>query len=248
MSKYDNYYRRAYSDLEYDDEQILKAALMEGEQVLWKGKPKMLAHLLNSVFSANFPFVMIWVVVDGIMISAFLSVRNHQVLTFAFLFFLVHLMPVWIWIFNIIKAAVQLKYKAYVVTNRRILIKDSSVLFHSVYYTDIGVITVHRGFADRLSGVGDIYVEVYDFGREQIVDIVDYAAVYDVLQKKLYDIRMNPAAQRQHQQPVQPMNFGGQGGGGAWSDFPPADETTQYYVNGVPVTRPRNGNPPYTQR
>ncbi len=51
MSEYDNYYKNAYSELPYDDEQQLKLALMPDERLVWKGKPKKLSHILNCKYS-----------------------------------------------------------------------------------------------------------------------------------------------------------------------------------------------------
>lgn len=190
MSKYDNYYKNAYSELPYDDEQQLKLALMPGEQVLWKGKPKKLAHILNCTFSKMFPFAMLWLCFDGFFIATMAGAGGiGEMLGFIVPFFAIHLMPVWIWLFGVIKAVAKSGYNTYAITDKRILIKSDNVLFNSVYFEDIVNVGAKRSFADKISGVGDIYIELANVGKEAILDIADFREVYDIIQKKVYELR-----------------------------------------------------------
>lgn len=190
MSKYDNYYKNAYSELPYDDEQQLKLALMPDERLVWKGKPKKLAHILNCTFSKMFPLAMIWLCFDGFFISAMAATGGvSEMLGFIVPFFAIHLMPVWIWLFGVIKGVARAGYNTYAVTDKRILIKSDNVLFNSVYFEDVVNVAAKRSFADKISGVGDIYIEVFNVGRESILDIADYREVYDIIQKRVYELR-----------------------------------------------------------
>ena len=61
MSKYNKY-------IQYEEE--LPNPLTEGEQVLWSGKPKKSAFLINNVLTM-LPFALIWLLFDSIFIIAF---------------------------------------------------------------------------------------------------------------------------------------------------------------------------------
>lgn len=246
MSKYDNYYKNAYSELPYDDEQQLKLALMPEEQLIWKGKPKRMAHILNSTFSGIFPFAMIWLCFDGFFIAAITSTGEiGEMLGFIVPFFAIHLMPVWIWLFGVIKGVTKAGYNTYAITDKRILIKSDNVLFNSVYFEDIVNVGSKRSFADKISGVGDIYIELYNVGKETILDIADYREVYDIIQKKVYELRqaghvpgmntnrapMGGSMQNDMQNDVYPDSN--------WQSYPDS-ERTQYMVNGQFVNQDNN--------
>ncbi|MGN0328073.1 MAG: PH domain-containing protein [Lachnospira sp.] len=190
MSKYDNYYRNAYSDLPYDEERQLSIALMPGESVLWKGKSKKLSHVLNSIFSKMFPFAMLWLFFDmGFISMIIISGAVQEGLAFVVLFFAVHLLPVWMWLFGIIKALFKMDYDMYAITDKRILIKSESVLFTSIPFENILNVGIKRNFADKIVGVGDIYIEVYDTGTETILDVADYRPALEIIEEKVYGLR-----------------------------------------------------------
>ena len=255
MSKYDNYYKNAYSDLPYDEEQQLKIALMPEEQVLWKGKPKKLAHVLNSMFSGIFPFAMIWLCFDGFFIAMLVGTGEiSKMFGFIVPFFAIHLMPVWIWLFGVIKAVAKADYNTYAITDKRILIKSDSVLFNSVYFEDIANAGVKLSFADKMSGVGDIYIDVVNVGKMTILDIADYQEVYAIIQKKVYELRQSghvPGKRTNNTADEGFDNFDDGFGGGMYNDgmqnggfynsgAQGDNGRTQYFVNGQVVNQNNN--------
>ena len=190
MSKYDNYYKSAYSDMDYDEQLHLSLELQQGENVLWQGKPKKSAKVFNSVFSAMLPFVLIWLAVDGAIIIGMLASGGMGEAGFFIVpFFALHLMPVWIWLGGIIKAVAGNKFNQYVITDRRILIKKESVLYNSIYFTEINNVNVKRSFGDTMAGTGDIYLVIGGVGSEGILDIADYEQVCMMIQNKLLELR-----------------------------------------------------------
>lgn len=190
MSKYDNYYKNAYADLDYDEQLQLKLELQEGENVLWQGKPKKAARVWNSVFAPMLPFVLIWLAVDGfILVGMAASGAIGEMAFFIIPFFAIHLMPVWIWIGGIIKAIGKGKFDHYVVTDRRVLIKNENVLYNSIYFTEIVNVAVKRSLADRLAGTGDVYMVISGMGKESVLDIAEYENVYGMIQAKVLELR-----------------------------------------------------------
>ena len=82
----------------------LEKILVNGEQIIWSGKPKKSAFLINKV-SEMLPFALIWLLFDGGLIFLMLSTSEAREMLWVLIpFFAVHLMPVWIWVGNLLTA------------------------------------------------------------------------------------------------------------------------------------------------
>lgn len=78
--------------------------LAEGEQELWSAKPKKSAFIINNILTM-LPFALIWLLFDSIFIIAFVSSGSpKEMILPIILFFVFHLMPVWIWLGNVLTA------------------------------------------------------------------------------------------------------------------------------------------------
>lgn len=160
MAKFDEKFFQGEPKKEYDIEQLLT----QGEQILWRGRPNRKAYILAQVFKM-LPFVLIWLCFDGMFIGlmAAFGVFGEMpviLLVFIILFFALHLIPVWIWISNIITAGMRQKNMEYVFTDRRIIIKSGLIGIDivNIYYADVESVNLRVGLIDRLLHVGDIYV------------------------------------------------------------------------------------------
>jgi uncharacterized membrane protein YdbT with pleckstrin-like domain len=120
-------------------------------------------------------------------------------LLFQILFFAIHLMPVWIWLYNALSAARRWKNTMYYVTNRRILVQTGflDTQLQSVYYKEIKNVNLHIGIIDKLLGVGDIHFDLGSYyhdgkrhlNRRSFLDITDARQVYNRVQKIVLDIQ-----------------------------------------------------------
>ena len=106
-------------------------------------------------------------------------------LFFLLLFFSIHLMPVWIWLYGFVKDISACKHTEYAITNQRVIIKSGQKMADviSIDYKKISALNVRIGFIDKMLKVGDLYITA----QEQI------AVIYDVeqpkaLMKKIYEI------------------------------------------------------------
>ena len=79
-------------------------------------------------------------------------------------FFAFHLMPLWLYILNIIRTIAGAKNIEYVFTNRRIIIKSGviGIDFKNIYYSDVEGINCKVGIFDRMFKVGDLYIKAHD--------------------------------------------------------------------------------------
>ncbi|MBQ9142855.1 MAG: PH domain-containing protein [Lachnospiraceae bacterium] len=180
----------------YGSPDSIEGQLMPDESVIWKGTPKKSAFILNSTIKMA-PVALIWLFVDGTMISSFaFTGMMKNMMWFVVPFFVIHLLPVWIWIYQIITAAGRWKNTEYAVTNKRIILRNGLVgyQYQTIYYTEISNVSLHVGAIDRMLGVGDVYILMNAYantGKDApvILDVEEPQRVYAMLQQTVMDVQ-----------------------------------------------------------
>lgn len=172
-----------------------KPVLASGEAILWQGKPKRSAFVATKSLTM-LPIAVLWACIDIPFVMQML--RTGEMLFFIIPFFALHLMPVWIWLGNVITANRRWKHTNYYVTNRRIIIQGGffAVNETSVFYKEIRNAQLRIGLLDKLLHTGDIVLDngVYISGKNQppkptLEDLEDPRAVYSRIQKIILDIQ-----------------------------------------------------------
>ncbi|MDE7190994.1 MAG: PH domain-containing protein [Clostridia bacterium] len=156
----------------------------EDEEMLWQGAPQKASFILSKSVQL-LPIALIWLCFDGFAISMiFRSNVPKGMLIFLIIFFAFHLMPVWIWIHNVLSARRKHKLIKYALTNQRVIVQDGGIL-KSYYYSELHHVSVKVGFIDKLFKVGDITLS----GRKsvELLDIESPYAVGNKLQKFIED-------------------------------------------------------------
>ena len=125
-----------------------------------------------------------------VMMLSEMTIELKVMAPFIGLFFALHLMPVWIWLSNILTANRRWKNTEYYITDKRIIIKNGlfSGNYETVYYKEIKSANIHIGFTDKLFGVGDIHIRTTG-GTISFLDIVDANEVYPRVQKIIMDMQ-----------------------------------------------------------
>lgn len=168
--------------------------LTAGESILWRGKPKRGAFIATKSLSM-LPIAVIWLILDLNGIKVAFSSGN--MMGFLIPFFALHLMPVWIWLANVVSAGRRWKNTNYYVTNRRIIIQGGffAVNETSLFYKDLRNARLRIGLLDKLFHTGDI---VFDDGiavnnkqnRGHVFEDLEEAEdVYRRIQKIILDIQ-----------------------------------------------------------
>ena len=157
--------------------------LDKDESVLLRTKPNKKAYIFAS-FIKMFPFAFIWAIFDGFalgMVCKYVKEIPPSVIWYIVLFFLFHLIPVWIWLGGIIKAALEFKNIEYVFTEKRIILRNGiiGIDFQNIYYSEIEDISLEVGILDRILKVGDIYID----SKKQSACLYDIANPYIILSK-----------------------------------------------------------------
>lgn len=198
MSKYEPNY-------EY---QAQKPPVVPGEQVLLCLKPKKNAFVINKVL-IMMPFALLWLAFDSFFI---LNAFGSGMSWFLIPFMLLHMMPVWIWLWNVITANRSWKNTMYYVTDKRIIIQ-SGVMdreLRTVYYKDIRDVNLRIGLLDKLLHVGDIHFDLGQYDRKgrnitsAFLDVENPHEVYTRIQKIVMDIQTDiefPNAYRPEENP-----------------------------------------------
>lgn len=177
--------------------QGVEEQLMPGENIIWKGKPKKNAFVLNSTMKMA-PLALIWLAVDGFMIAAFVGMGLTRMMSgFIIPFFAIHLMPVWIWLYNIVSAGGRWKNTEYAVTDKRVLIRNGFIgyQYQSIYYTDIAHVSMRVQTLDRILGVGDILFSISyvqggnNTASTNILDVENPEYVFSIVQKTVLDMQ-----------------------------------------------------------
>lgn len=190
MGKIDeNYFKTSDKDYTQLDEII-----DDGEKILWRGKPKKSAYVLNA-FLKMLPIAIIWLAFDGAFIALLLTQMGWDMIPapmkmFIFVFFAFHLVPVWIWIANVVTANRQHKNLEYAFTNRRIIVRSGiiGIDFKNVFYTDVEAVNLKVGIVDKMLKVGDIYINS-KAGATVLFDIDNPYFITGRLQKIVADIK-----------------------------------------------------------
>lgn len=189
-----------------------RPVLSAGETVLWQGKPKKGAFIATKSLTMM-PFALIWLAFDSTFIIA--GIQGGEMLGFLIPFMLLHLMPVWIWLANVITAGRRWKNTTYYVTNRRIILQGGFLAVNetSLFYKDLRNAQLRIGLLDKLFHTGDIVLDdgtqVYRKGRyyaqtKLMEDLGDPQEVYHRIQKIILDIQTDieyPNAYRPQENP-----------------------------------------------
>lgn len=176
MSKYEKL-------IDYWEDEPEDKSLSAGERIIWKGKPKKNAFILNQALTMM-PIALIWILFDGFFLKSLFSSGAFWSMSFFIIpFFAIHLMPVWIWLKNLITASRTWEKTVYTLTNKRIMIKAGAPgsRLQSIPYDKISSIELKSGFLDQLLHVGDIHLQVTGRKSNALLDMENAELLYQAL-------------------------------------------------------------------
>ncbi len=131
------------------------------ETVLWEGRPKKSVTILEAFFNPMLFVAIIWGTIDfaiigGVALSG--ALQQKSIALFILAFMLLHLMPVWIYLFGILSVFLRWKNTRFMVTDRGLYVSGGffSFDYEMKPWTDISHVSIHQGIFDRMFGVGDV--------------------------------------------------------------------------------------------
>lgn len=127
---------------------------------------------------APLPFMIFWCFIDisvliGVLSSVIAAGAPAYILGFVIPFIAVHMTPVWIWIYSMVKAKKAQQYTYFVVTDQRIISTKQHYktgklgLDSSIKITEVTAMAVSQTEKEKQRQVGDIYV----FGKKSLVQL-----------------------------------------------------------------------------
>ncbi len=193
----------------------LKAIINSNEKILWEGKPNKKCFIFESIFNPLLPFALIWGLLDFTIISKMFFVHSTieevgmgtNMLSFIIPFFLLHLMPVWIYIAGALLSWKRYKNTYYIITDKAIYVSGGIITktINTKPFAEMSHIDLHRGFFDQQFNVGDVICTSNNMmpgnvsAAITISSISDYAQIYNMvkkLQQDIYSDIMYPNDQR----------------------------------------------------
>lgn len=183
----------------------LKTMIGSNERILWEGKPDKKCFLLESVFNPFLPFALIWGLIDFGFINKALGSASSGMGSFIIPFFLLHLMPVWLYLGGVLFSIRKYRNTNYAVTDRGIYVSGGvfALTCEMKPFAEIAHINIHRGIFDQRLGVGDVISECGHGSLSapgsapsasrtstgiSICDIPDYEKVYKLVKNLQTDI------------------------------------------------------------
>ena len=167
------------------------------ETVLYEGKPDKKCFIAESVFNKLLPVAIVWGIFDfGFLKTAFSASNADEMSFFLIPFFVLHLMPVWIYLAGVIFSFVRYKNTYYIVTDNAIYVSGGvfSKTFKTKPFAEMSHIDLHRGIFDQLFGVGDVIATSNQFSGKtgtasiEISSIANYSEVFNLVKKLQTDI------------------------------------------------------------
>ena len=202
----------------------LELMVGSNEKILWKGKPNKRCFILEGIFNPMLPFALAWFLFDSLFIATFIggaatSGAPAVFSIFPLIFFLIHLMPVWIYLGGVIFVFRRYQHTEYIVTDKGVYISGGlfSYTCNMKPFTELARVNIHRGIIDQIIGVGDVVLtsnNIADYCNSgvrvnggpvgtglgiTISDIKDYRKVFELikkLQEDIYTDTMYPNALR----------------------------------------------------
>ncbi|MBR5712962.1 MAG: PH domain-containing protein [Lachnospiraceae bacterium] len=172
---------------------------LSGEQVYWRGKPDRKCFVLECIFNPLLIFALIWLVFDLgfiFLIAGDTFGVPKGLLPFLAVFFLFHLMPVWIYLGGVLLAARRQHNMEYAITDRGVYFAGGIITKTVTMkpFAEISSVNMTRGFIDRKTDCGDVTftfignTTTAGTGTLAIRDIPDYQRVFQMVKQMQTDI------------------------------------------------------------
>jgi hypothetical protein len=153
------------------------------EKVLWQGKPTFIPFVASGL-----PFLalgILWGMIDyGFIRQIFISPSGVQVTLIPF--FLLHLMPLWGSILNMLRLLLSFNNVTYAMTNKRILLRTGfwGIDFKSIDYDKVSDVQVTVNPLENLLRVGSVKINSGLAGGTAVFDsMVAIADPYDIFKQ-----------------------------------------------------------------
>ena len=170
----------------------LKNMVGNDETVLYEGKPDKKCFIFESIFNPLLPVAIIWTIFD----LGFIGLGMGSFQFFLIPFMLLHMMPVWIYLFGILFSVRRYKNTYYIVTDHAVYISKGiiSMNLETKTFAELSRVNLHRGVFDQMFNVGDIHITTDQMTNKNVPAVLainsisNYTEVYQMIKKLQKDI------------------------------------------------------------
>lgn len=168
----------------------LTSVINNNEEILWQGRPNKKCFIFESIFNKMLPFAILWLIIDvTVMLIIFSQNNNKFGSLFFLLFFLIHLMPVWIYLSGVLFSFLRYKNTYYVITDAGIYVSGGLFTYSYSFkpFTQLFNVVMRRGIFDQHLGVGDVICQ-FSSNSLSIINISEYEEIYKMVTKLQRDV------------------------------------------------------------
>lgn len=181
---------------------LLESQIGPNEHILWSGTKNKKVSVMEAIFNPMLPFAAIWGLVDfgfifmmtGTSHSGSSGSAGKSFLGFMIPFFLLHLMPVWLYLGGVLTSAARAKNTCYCVTDQAVYIQHGvfNTTTERITYQQVISVGTHQSFFDKRAFTGDVVLKLDEIiysgkGRTphqraiKIENISDYEDLYQII-------------------------------------------------------------------
>ena len=180
----------------------LESQVGPNEHILWSGTKNKKVSVMEAIFNPLLPFAAIWGLIDVGFISVFTGTSHSHssagteksMLGFLIPFFLLHLMPVWLYLGGVLSSALRAKNTYYCVTDQAVYIQSGifNTTTERITYQQVISVGTHQSLFDKRALTGDVVLkldEIVYSGKQRtphqrdikIENISDYEYLYQTI-------------------------------------------------------------------
>ena len=167
----------------------LTASISQNERILWQGKPLKKAFMLRSFVNPMLPVAIVWIAFDLFFFRNALtgfgdgSGASLSFAGFLIPFFLLHLMPVWMYLGGVIFSFLRYRNTNYLVTDRSVYFSRGviTITVDAKPLMMLSNLSIRRGIIERALHCGSIFFDgVYaeNVGRTRTQNQMPLAILY----------------------------------------------------------------------
>lgn len=160
--------------------------LKSDEKIIKTHTPNTTAYVLRKLLLL-LPVILIWLLVDVVFIIYVANIAsdvavNAGLVVCMVVFFALHLMPIWLWIWGVTQTCSDLRNMEYLLTNKRLIIKNGikTPNFTIINLKDIEAINYKKRCTDKFLKDGDISINA-KYNAIMIYNIYDVDAFLSTL-------------------------------------------------------------------
>ena len=175
----------------------LEQLVGKDEKILWSGAPKRSAYLWRSFVNLLLPIALLWCCIDiPLFIATVVNPEAGEEGPGVFLipFLLLHMTPVWLYLFTAFFSFARLKNTGYIITDKSVYVSGGVFALNTQVkpLAKLSTVTISRGLIDRRCKVGSVVlnddtttnggsVNRYSANSQTLLFLPDYEEVFALI-------------------------------------------------------------------